>query len=49
MAGDTVNNQIKGAAEKMTAAATVTAAETGEMEKTFFSECHTIFWVQYQK
>ncbi len=28
MAGDTVNNQLKGAAEEMTAAATVTAAET---------------------
>jgi hypothetical protein len=28
MAGDTVNNQLKGAAEETTAAATVTAAET---------------------
>jgi hypothetical protein len=47
MAGGTVNNQLQRAAEETTAAATVTAAETVEMEKTVFSEGRTIFWCQY--
>jgi hypothetical protein len=34
MAGDTVNNQLKGVAEETTAAAMVTAAETATVTKT---------------
>jgi hypothetical protein len=34
MAGDTVNNQLKGVAEEMTAAAMVTVAETATATKT---------------
>ena len=34
MAGDTVNNQLKGVAEETTAAAMVTAAETATATKT---------------
>jgi hypothetical protein len=43
MAVDTVNNQLKGTVEETTAAATVTAAETGETEKTVFSKGRTIY------